>query len=245
MAYLSRCATLLSCLVLVLSCLCVGFKENGVENTSTTKIVTTTFVGVDESEEESGSSSEEDEWGEEYPVSTTETTYELWPDTTFEPAEESTLPSTTTEVLKKTNGLSCSRNDECVSGYCINSVCCSVGQCSFRNACYGVGEARADGRVCQRDGSWKKPYGSVCYTGVECVTGYCKDGVCCSSAECGSAFVGRCYSLGQISFDQTEVCVRNDEGVGVWKKKDGEPCRVNSSCASGFCVGSVCVSKKT
>ena len=125
----------------------------------------------------------------------------------------------------------------------MGEVCCSRGQCSYAKKCYNAGQTRVDGRICQSDGSWKKPWGESCYTDSDCVTWNCADNVCCNPNQCGDGSARICFNLGQYSLDQSKVCMQDIEGRVGWKRRDGQSCSVDNHCASGNCADGVCCLK--
>jgi len=82
-----------------------------------------------------------------------------------------------------------------------------------------------------------------------CGSGFCVDGVCCSTASCA----GPCQSCAAAGHEGT--CTRADpgtevpgscadgqacDGTGKCKTKNGLACTSAAACASGFCVDGVC-----
>jgi hypothetical protein len=92
--------------------------------------------------------------------------------------------------------------------------------------------------------------GDPCKAGVECLSGFCVDGLCCqqmcppcqSCATVGAK--GVCTNIAHDTDDNeppgacsgTKTC----DGVGACMLRDGQPCGVNGACASGLCVDGVC-----
>jgi len=151
----------------------------------------------------------------------------LWrPRTTLSTTTTRTMTSTTfSSIPKRPDGDSCYFDSDCASGDCMAEVCCSKGQCGFDEKCYAAGQKRKDGRICQSDGSWKKPKGVSCNSEGECVTGYCEDNVCCDHDECGIVFgstiapdmvVGKCYNVGELNPEKDKVCFKEADGEVKW-----------------------------
>ncbi|MBK9259567.1 MAG: hypothetical protein IPM54_06975 [Polyangiaceae bacterium] len=90
--------------------------------------------------------------------------------------------------------------------------------------------------------------GSACGTANECASGFCIDGVCCSTAcldrckECDViGVVGTCVNvpLGQEDLVATTMCtgVNSCNGAGKCLLDNGQSCNNNGKCASGNCTG--------
>jgi hypothetical protein len=168
-------------------------------------------------------------------------------------------------ACRKSNGKPCAAAGECVSGFCVDGVCCDGacdGACQSCNTslmtaglCTFVGAGQADPNAampcqgtaaCDGNGSCKKNDGEACASSNECFHGYCVDGVCCVSActstckACNvSTSLGACVNvpvgvkddIAQIACNGTKAC----NGNGYCKLSNGQPCSMDSQCASGKC----------
>ncbi|MDI1483685.1 MopE-related protein [Polyangium sp. y55x31] len=168
-----------------------------------------------------------------------------------------------TGVCKKVNGTGCTLNAECLTGFCVDNVCCenacsgtcktcnlgaSPGICSNvptntdpANECNG-----AD--VCNGSGACVKVNGSSCGGNGECLSGFCTDGYCCESTCSGTCkacnvagSLGMCANV-PFGVDPANECAGAAvcDGAGGCKKGLGDACAMNTDCASNFCVDGVC-----
>jgi hypothetical protein len=168
------------------------------------------------------------------------------------------------------NGTTCAQPSDCLSGNCVDGVCCnsscsgvckacnlagSVGTCSNlpngqdpANECSGA-------RVCNGSGSCTGgPLGAACGSGMECGSGNCVDGVCCNNTCSGTCYacnlagsLGTCSLIPQGQPDNSPVCSGANacDGSGFCKKNDGQSCAfsfecVHSHCVDGFCCNTAC-----
>ncbi|MDX2023807.1 MAG: Ig-like domain-containing protein [Deltaproteobacteria bacterium] len=91
----------------------------------------------------------------------------------------------------------------------------------------------------------------ACVTNSECASGFCTDGVCCN-AECGGkctacnlpSSVGQCAAI--KSAEDVGTCEgRNScDSQGSCRLKQGEGCKFDADCASGFCTDGFCCESK-
>lgn len=141
-------------------------------------------------------------------------------------------------VCKASNGQPCTNSDDCVSGHCVDAVCCesscdapcrtcadALGTC---NIFVVKGEADTNSapacdwpRACDGAGGCKKVVGRPCGDGTDCLTGFCVDGVCCESA-CD----GLCEKC-----DGSGTCVAVADG-----EDPGNECPGTDTCG-GVCDG--------
>ena len=104
------------------------------------------------------------------------------------------------------------------------------------------------------DGGCDRPMGAVCSTEIQCASGFCVDGVCCSNACTGPCRScnqpgkdGMCLAY-QQGTDPNRECTTGltCNGVGSCgpppggSKQQGELCGAGPECQSGFCVDGVC-----
>lgn len=169
-------------------------------------------------------------------------------------------------VMKLPMGSSCSLSSQCGSGLCVDGACCSsactgtcqscnvagnVGTCSFvpvniEDAPNCMGTASCDG-----NGSCKKKNGEACAAGGECVSAQCIDNVCCGSACLGTCqacnvagSMGTCVNvpMGQEDPVAATACtgVYSCNGAGACLLDPGQPCTLNTECASNNCLAMLC-----
>ncbi|HRI70492.1 MAG TPA: hypothetical protein PK156_39945, partial [Polyangium sp.] len=150
------------------------------------------------------------------------------------------------------NGMTCTLNAQCVSGNCVDGICCNTACTGVCVACSATKKGQGTDGVC---GSIKydfdpddECYGGACngqnscayYNGVpcagttQCLSNYCVDGVCCNNY-CG----GTCYACsaakkgggydGACGFIKTNTDPDNDCNPGVCN-------------GSGICVAPTCTS---
>lgn len=102
------------------------------------------------------------------------------------------------------------------------------------------------GQVFAKDTWLLRARGGTCGTTADCATGYCTDGVCCSSTSCGSCETcngldpGRCTAV--VSEPDPDSCsgTRSCNREGLCETATGEPAATATACASGFLVDGVC-----
>lgn len=106
-------------------------------------------------------------------------------------------------VCVRLRGESCAGNNECISGYCVDGVCCNNTCTATCQSCLGANTGGSDGTcaditastdpdnecagesTCSGTGICRKAQGQACATGAECISLYCVDGFCCNT-ECAS-----------------------------------------------------------
>jgi hypothetical protein len=153
-------------------------------------------------------------------------------------------------ACKKKNGQSCSVGTDCVSTYCVNSVCCSTSSC-------------ATGYTCAPGGTCKKVNGQSCSFGTDCASTYCVNSVCCNTSSCTTGYTcapqGTCKLANGQGCSSSGACASNQcvnnvccttsscgtgqictSPAGTCKKVSGQTCGTGTECASGWCVNSVC-----
>lgn len=174
-------------------------------------------------------------------------------------------------ACKKKNGQACVSSPECASGFCKDGVCCESGCTLVCMACSGALTGKASGKcepiksgtddtdpvcsgatTCNGSGACKKKNGEVCSIASDCLSGHCKDGVCCEAActgtcqACSLALTGKqdgkCDFIEKGKEDGDPVCGGNMscDGAGSCKKDDGESCTKAADCSSGHCVDGIC-----
>jgi hypothetical protein len=97
-----------------------------------------------------------------------------------------------------TLGWGCRGDNQCMSGHCVDGVCCESpcdGACQACNVPGSEGACKpvvsADDETCRNNstcdaaGVCKQRAGTECSNGAACATGACIDGHCCQSPSCG------------------------------------------------------------
>jgi hypothetical protein len=161
------------------------------------------------------------------------------------------------------NGDPCSLGTECLSGWCVDNLCCdascaglceacnlsgSEGSCSLVPAGLDPDSECAGDLVCDGSGGCSLANGSACSSGAECISTWCVDNVCCD-ASCGGLCEacdlpgneGTCDYVPAFTDPDSEcagdlVC----DGTGSCSGGDGAPCGSPGECASGNCVDGYC-----
>jgi hypothetical protein len=140
---------------------------------------------------------------------------------------------------------SCTTDVQCAAGnYCKNAATCTP-LCFLDSDCV-VGEyCDLSTNHC----ATKLATGTACSTSNQCTTNSCVDGYCCGTActnackSCGLAgALGTCTNIPQGFTDSSPACngVSACSGAGVCKLANGQPCTLNSQCASATCSSSIC-----
>ncbi|MRG91257.1 hypothetical protein [Polyangium spumosum] len=166
---------------------------------------------------------------------------------------------------KKADAEACGGAVECLSGHCVDGVCCNVAcgdtctACDVPGSvgtCVNVPAAVEDdpfctgANACDGDGACKKDDAEACVNADECVSGSCADGVCCDIA-CDTACehcnlpgtIGICTMITSVEdTSPADICAgtRSCDATGVCRSKDGDGCLVPDDCLGGFCVDGVC-----
>ena len=166
-------------------------------------------------------------------------------------------------TCKKVNGGSCTLNAECLTGFCVDNVCCenacsgtcktcnlgaSPGVCSNVPTNTDPANECAGADVCSGNGGCVKVNGASCGGAGECLSGFCTDGVCCENTCSGTCkacnVAGSEGACANIAFgnDPANECMGAAvcDGTGGCKKGLGDVCAMNTDCASNFCVDGVC-----
>jgi hypothetical protein len=143
---------------------------------------------------------------------------------------------------KKTDGQACGGGNECVSGSCVDGVCCNTACGALCQACSAAKKGGGLDGVCgttganQTDttgpqlcsgtnscdgtvGGCKKNVGQACAGNSQCVNNQCVDGVCCGSASCGAcqscnlATPGTCTNVASGGTDNNPVATCTGSNV--------------------------------
>jgi MYXO-CTERM domain-containing protein len=154
---------------------------------------------------------------------------------------------------------------KCLSGHCVDGMCCesascsgpcqscavpgSEGTCVLATAGLEVAGSCSDGQACDATGGCKSKNGQACSSSAPCASGLCVDGVCCDSACTGKCMacnvpgrVGQCSPL-PSGTDPTndcgtgsDVCRLSCDGAGACAYPWGASCGDCKSCnGAGTC----------
>ncbi|MBI4705330.1 MAG: hypothetical protein HY744_29850 [Deltaproteobacteria bacterium] len=151
-------------------------------------------------------------------------------------------------ALRREDGLACSLPTDCLSGFCVDGVCCN-------SACGGG--SPDDCMTCSRafggavDGACQPLHGASCDDGL-----YCNGADRCWGAECADHFAAPCPGpdgdddCHESCDEQARACGAYDgEGTacshgtcvqGACRRELGAACVSGSDCQSGFCVSGGC-----
>lgn len=154
---------------------------------------------------------------------------------------------------------------KCLSGYCVDGMCCesascsgpckscavpgSEGTCVLATAGLEVAGSCSEGQACDATGGCKTKNGQACNTSAPCASGFCVDGVCCDSACTGKCMacnvpgrVGQCSPSpsgtdpGNDCGTGSDVCRSSCDGAGACAYPWGASCGECKSCnGAGTC----------
>lgn len=166
------------------------------------------------------------------------------------------------------NGVACTDNAQCGSGFCVDGVCCNSACDGICRSCLASESGGVDGQctfvaagdeivltdpsyedcpgvqTCDGNGAcFAKAAGESCGGDDECGSGFCTDGVCCGS-RCGGT-CEECNSGGACvdvtSGPDPGTCTSGCFADGTCDGKQiGEVCADPGECASGICAGGTC-----
>jgi len=144
----------------------------------------------------------------------------------------------------------CRSDGECVE--CLSDLHCQGLHC-FQNTCFSCENGIPDGDETAVDcgGSCKGCLGEPCAQGSDCQSGFCADGVCCTSS-CGTCMtcnapgtIGQCKLVPKYDEDPPSCTINASKsmctGTGQCKTALGFPCIANPDCASFKCSNGVCI----
>lgn len=161
-------------------------------------------------------------------------------------------------VCKLGDGVNCLVDGDCVSGFCIDSVCCENwcdGAClvcaesGLKGICFLFVFMMLDvcesNELCDGSGVCKFVQGEICLLGNECLSVFCADNVCCDlvcDGGCEGCKLGSCV-LYEVGSDPDGDCLVVGEVckvVDICVKVGGQVCNVGSECIVENCVDDVC-----
>ena len=185
-----------------------------------------------------------------------------------DPDDECTNGACDGGACKLDLGQTCAQTSDCLSNFCIDSVCCDTGCGGLCQACTqaitGVSDGTCSGvanttdpdnectnGACDGSGACDWDNGVACGGNDECLSGFCVDGVCCDGActpaceACTAIFTGGTDGIcADVSIGVTHGLCQPPEqacdGGGVCKFTLGEPCSLGTDCVSGNCIDGFC-----
>ena len=144
----------------------------------------------------------------------------------------------------KDEGFQACKNNICADGVCCENTCAgtchqcgSDGKCEpVLNAedpdtCTGTQECDANGKCILKDGQ-------ACSIGNDCLSGICKDGVCCDTAcdgPCETCTANGCEPVKGMDDDPECTGDNTCNAAGECVLKNGQECEKNKDCATGTC----------
>ncbi|EYF00860.1 Hypothetical protein CAP_8949 [Chondromyces apiculatus DSM 436] len=164
-------------------------------------------------------------------------------------------------VCQEENGQTCTDGDECLSGNCVDGVCCEsacTGDCvscanptgTCANVDAGEQDTCADGSACDGAGACQEVNGQACTGEDECLSGFCVDGVCCDSTCEGACQAcdapgaeGTCGD-DPLAEGEPDTCGGVGEvcSDGACIEVFGVDCDGDEDCAGASCTDGVCCS---
>ena len=142
-------------------------------------------------------------------------------------------------------GAKCTGGDMCLSGYCVNGVCCGSASCDTCNRCdlagkEGTCSAVADKTVCGTPFCSSSPFNQDVETIMICTSGKCTP----KSKSCGhylcDATKTACSWTCKASKDCYISAYCDTKGACLEKKPNGATCAGNDQCKNLWCVEGYC-----
>lgn len=120
----------------------------------------------------------------------------------------------------------CNPDDCAVDTFCLEGVCGPNDECIVEPS--PAGTACGDG-FCDGMGNCQRSNGSECTDAIDCISGFCADGVCCASACDGAC--STCAAAGSEG-----SCTIYDAGTDPEMECSGGSCTGSAECATGLTV---------
>ena len=160
---------------------------------------------------------------------------------------------------KACTGDPCSTGGGCLSGKCVDKVCCATdcnGTCQVCNIQGSLGtctnapaeqpDPACNALVCDGAGACKTPAGAPCSLNSGCASGICiastcrvpTNGACTEDALCAS---GRCAGSICTACSADNECKSNACAAPTCKAPGGAICSAAAECAGGSCQSSFCI----
>jgi MYXO-CTERM domain-containing protein len=171
-------------------------------------------------------------------------------------------------VTNRANGTGCTAatTSLCASGNCVDGVCCESASCSGPcKSCNVPGKVGAcvlaapgtqvagscsGDQACDGSGACKSANGTACTSAAACASGFCTDGVCCTTACTGTCvsckLAGRAGTCSPVPIGTdpenecgkgTPPCQSSCDGIGACLFPTGSACGSCGTCNSlGSCV---------
>ena len=130
-----------------------------------------------------------------------------------QPVTATPTPSPTNTPTPQPNGASCGSGSQCVSTFCVDSVCCAQSSCPQGQAC----------NITNSEGTCapQRPIGGECSKDADCASGNCQNGTCQAA--------------------RTPTPTATATHTQVPRPGPGSPCSTAANCDTGlFCTNGVC-----
>ncbi|HEX3905650.1 MAG TPA: kelch repeat-containing protein, partial [Polyangia bacterium] len=138
-----------------------------------------------------------------------------------------TTTQSAARLYDASDGLGCTSNNQCTTGFCVSGVCCDTSctdQCSACNLTGSVG-------ICS-----PKTNGTACNDGNACTrTDTCQAGTCTGGNPVTCTAQDQCHSVGTCT-QSTGVCTNPTVANGT-TCSDGNACTRTDTCQAGTCTG--------
>lgn len=143
-------------------------------------------------------------------------------------------------INSRQRGSTCSQNQECASGYCVDGVCCNsacdVGSTGNCRACSVATGAQENG-ICKIITS-----GNSCEDGNKCTrAGTCQQGKCIGTDPVICADPDQCHETGACN-PATGICSFRPKPNGT-ACADDNACTIQETCQEGNCTGKPVICK--
>ena len=131
------------------------------------------------------------------------------------------------------NGISCTSNSNCQSGYCVDGVCCQVAVCAALDQCHNAGTCQPGTGLCSNP---NKVDGSSCNDSNACTqSDTCQAGACAGANPVVCAALDQCHDAGTCD-SATGMC-SNPMKMDGSSCNDSNACTQSDTCQAGACTG--------
>ncbi len=145
-------------------------------------------------------------------------------------------------------GAVCTSGPQCLSGSCVDGVCCSTASCALCSKCNISGKEGTcspvkDKTVCGKPYCSSSVFGQDVQTKMLCKSGKCvAEPLSCGHYLCNAAKTACEFSCKthKNCYTSTSYC---DKGSCLAKKSDGKACKTGDECKNYFCEDGYCCDK--